>query len=345
MKLGIIGKVGAGRRTIFQALTRLEIDGAQQFESQVGTVTVPDERVETLSRLYHPKKTTYAQVAYLLPARLSGEATEEAKMQTMWNQVRECDALIEVVRNFSLYGEDLPQPADDFSSIDQELILSDLMAVEKRLERIARDRQRGKASLAEEQALLERCREALESEQPLRRFTDLAAAPALRGFAFLSAKPMLVLISNPEEEEAAPEVLGLTDSQNCIAIRGLLEKELAQMAAEDAVEYQAAFGIQKPAAERVIRHSYDLLGLISFFTVGDDEVKAWTIRSGTPAAEAAGVIHTDLQKGFIRAEVLAYADLMSAGSYAEARKQGTVRLEGKTYTVQDGDLMQIRFNV
>jgi GTP-binding protein YchF len=345
MKLGIIGKAGAGRRTIFQALTRLEIDGAQLFESQVGTVSVPDERLAALSRIYRPKKTTYAQVAYFLPARLSGEATESAKMQNMWNQVRECDALIEVVRNFSLYGDDPPQPAEDFISMDQELILSDLMAVEKRLERIAKDRQRGKASLAEEQALLDRCREVLENEQPLRLFDDLATAPALRGFAFLSAKPMLVLISNPEEEEAAPEVPGLTDSLNCIVIRGLIEKELAQMAPEDAAEYQAVFGIEQPAAERVIRRSYDLLGLISFFTVGEDEVKAWTIRSGTPAAEAAGVIHSDMQKGFIRAEVLAYGDLMAAGRYAEARKQGTVRLEGKTYVVQDGDLMQIRFNV
>jgi ribosome-binding ATPase len=167
----------------------------------------------------------------------------------------------------------------------------------------------------------------------------------LRGFAFLSAKPMLVLFNNEDDKEEIPDIKGLTDKEDCMVIRAKLEQELAQMSKEEAEEFLSEFGIAASAKDRVISKSYELMGLISFFTVGDDEVRAWTIKKATQAIDAAEVIHTDLKKGFIRAEVVSYNDFMAAGSMAEARKHGTVRLEGKTYVVSDGDIINVRFNV
>jgi ribosome-binding ATPase YchF (GTP1/OBG family) len=198
---------------------------------------------------------------------------------------------------------------------------------------------------AEEQALLIDCRRNLENEIPLRRMADLAAARQLRGFALLSAKPMLVLFNNDEEDERPPQISQLTDTEDCLVIRAKLEHELAQMPPEDAAAFLSEFNISESATDRVIQKSYEILGLISFFTVGKDEVRAWTIKKATQAVDAAEAVHSDMKKGFIRAEVLAYGDLMEAGSYAEARKKGTVRLEGKTYEVKDGDIINFRFNV
>ena len=229
--------------------------------------------------------------------------------------------------------------------MSQELILADMVVVEKRLERIEHDHARGKKMDPEEHTLLIRCRESLESEIPLRKVADLAEAHKLRGFAFLSAKPLLVLFNNDDDDDRLPPVGDLIESEDCLVIRGKLEQELSQMSAEDAAEFLSEFSISESATDRVIRKSYELLGLISFFTVGEDEVRAWTIKKGTAAVDAAGTIHSDMQKGFIRAEVLAYDDLMDAGTHAAARKKGTVRLEGKTYEVKDGDLINFRFNV
>jgi hypothetical protein len=204
---------------------------------------------------------------------------------------------------------------------------------------------RGKKQNAEEQPLLVECKALLEAETPLRRRPELAAAKALRGFAFLTAKPMLTVFNNEETEAGLPEGGADAAGDSCTALRGKIEQELARMSAEDAAEFLKEYGIADSAMDRMIRLSYEVLGLLSFFTVGEDEVRAWTIRRGTPAVEAAGVIHTDIQKGFIRAEVIAYDDLMAAGSTAEARKRGTFRLEGKTYEVADGDIINFRFNV
>jgi ribosome-binding ATPase YchF (GTP1/OBG family) len=253
--------------------------------------------------------------------------------------------LIHVVRNFPVYGMADPDPMADAAELDQELILGDLVVVEKRLERLANDRQRGKAVDAEETNLLIGCKDALEAETPLRHYLDFASAPQLRGFAFMSAKPKLLLFNNDDEDADLPVSAQAAERESCQVIRAKLEQEIAQMSAEEAAEFLAEFNIAESALDRVINATYDLLGLVSFFTVGDDEVKAWTVRRGTAALEAAGVIHSDIQKGFIRAEVLAYDDLMAAGTYAEARKRGTVRLEGKTYGIQDGDIVHFRFNV
>ncbi len=343
MKSGIIGLPGAGKTTVFEALTQSPPDPARRGEDRIGTVRVPDPRVDALSDMYRPKKTTFAQVEYFLPGVLA-RAREGKGEQNIWNAVRDCDALIHAVRNFRAYGLPEPSPAEDIAALDQDLMLSDLVVVEKRLERIGNDRQRGKAVDGEEFSLLTACREALEAETPLRHLPDLAAAPPLRGFALMSAKPMLILFNNEDEDEALPEAAAVS-GEACQVIRAKLEQEIGQMSPGEAEEFLAEFHIAESALDRVIKATYDLMGLVSFFTVGDDEVKAWTVRRGTAALEAAGVIHSDIQKGFIRAEILAYDDLVAAGSYAEARKRGTVRLEGKTYGMQDGDLANFRFNV
>jgi ribosome-binding ATPase YchF (GTP1/OBG family) len=253
--------------------------------------------------------------------------------------------LIHVVRNFSRYGLAEPTPLEDVNHVDQELILTDFIVAEKRLERLNLDQKRGRKGDPEELALLEACISTLEDNIPLRQRPELASAPQLRGFAFLSSKPMLVLFNNADEDNGLPDISGRGSNELRLAIRGKLEHELAQMSPEEAAEFLKEFDIATSAKDRIIAKSYELLGLISFFTVGEDEVKAWTIRKHTAAIDAAEAIHTDLKKGFIRAEVLAYDDLMTAGAYAAARKLGTVRLEGKDYEVQDGDILHVRFNV
>lgn len=344
MKLGLIGMPGAGKTTLFEALTRTRLDASQRKESRIGTVRVPDGRVDRLSAIYRPRKTIYTQVAYLLPAP-AGQAQEKAREQSIWTQVRECDALLHVIRNFRGPDGRAPSLTSDFQAIDQELMLSDLVVVEKRLERLALDQKRGKKPDPEELALLEECAEHLNQETPLRRYSELAGTRLLKGYALLSAKPCLVLFNNEDEDESLLAPGPWSEGERCLAIRGKVEQDLGQMTADEAGEFMAAFGIRDSAMDRVIHASYALLGLISFFTVGEDEVRAWTIPKGTAAVDAAEVIHSDIKKGFIRAEVLAYEDLLAAGSYAEARKQAKMRLEGKTYGVRDGEIVHFRFNV
>lgn len=344
MKLGIIGLARSGKTTVFEALTAgIAADGSRH-ESRIGTITVPDRRVEILSQIYTPRKTIFAQVAYFLPGK--GDSSPAAKNHpSVWTQVRDCDALIHVVRNFSGYGLDPSTPRADILAIDQELIFSDMVAVEKRLERLALDARRGKKPNPEEIVLLGRCKTHLDNEMPLRRFADIAAAKLLRGFAFLSAKPLLILFNNPDENDHPPDTGSLVQGETVMVIRAKLERELARMPQQEAHDFLAEFNISASATDRVVQRSYNLMGLISFFTVGEDEVRAWTIGRGTDAVEAAEVIHSDIKKGFIRAEVLAYDDLIEAGTYAEARKKGLVRLEGRSYTVRDGDIINFRFNV
>lgn len=342
MRLGIMGLPQSGKATVFEALTQQVGDGAAAMESRIGTIRVPDERIDILSEMYQPKKTIYAQVEYFLPGKVD-PAT--GKQQSPWTRVRDCDALIHVVRNFKLYGQEDPDIWADVQALDQELIISDLVVAEKRVERLALDQKRGHKPDPEEVTLLEQCLEHLNNEIPLRRFPELATAKSLRGYAFLSAKPLLVLLNNLDEDDAMADLPEGMKNETCLLIRAKLEQELAQMTAEEAAEFLAEFNISESATDRVLKSSYALQGLISFFTVGEDEVRAWTIVRDTIALDAAEVIHSDIKKGFIRAEVLAYDDLMAAGSYAEARKQGTVRLEGKTYVIKDGDIAHFRFNV
>lgn len=342
MKIGIIGLPGSGKTTIFEALTH-NITG-HKGETLISTIKVPDKRVDILSDMYKPKKTIYAQVVYFLPG-FQEHSKETAKEYNIWNKVRDCDALIHVVRNFGGYGFEPPDLYNDFFNFEQEMILADLVVVEKRLERIELEKQRHGKIDQEEFALLIECRKNLENEIPLRKSPDFVSAPALKGFAFVSAKPMLVLFNNEDDDDSLPDLKDITSRESCMIIRGKLEQELAQMSDEEAEDFLSEFNITASAMDRVISQSYEVQSLISFFTVVKDEVKAWTIKKGAFALDAAGTIHTDMKKGFIRAEVVSFKDLIDAGTYHEARKKGAVRLEGKTYEVRDGDIINFRFNV
>ena len=348
MRLGIIGLSQAGKTTIFEALTGARGETPQQktgrSDQRIGTVRVADDRVDFLSELYRPKKTTYAQVEYLLPSDVGGPSAAKSE-SALWNQVRSCDALIHVVRNFEGTLGISPSPEKDFRTLEEEMIIYDLAVVEKKMERLELDAKRGKKADDEVPELMEACRKLLEDNRSLRLDEELASAPALRGFTFLSAKPQLVIVNNDDEDASMPEWGVPPERTELLVVRGGLEKEIATLSPEDAEEFMAAYDIQTSALDRVIRSSYEILNLISFFTVGEDEVKAWTIPRDTPALEAAGTIHSDIQQGFIRAEVLAFEELKRLGSFQEAKKAGQVRLEGKEYVVQDGDIAHFRFNV
>jgi GTP-binding protein YchF len=340
MKLAIIGRPQSGRSTIFAALS-----GARGEESskdqRLSTIKVMDERLDFLSRIYKPKKTTYARVEYLLPSETQVGESENA----VWNQARICDALIHVLRNFTDAMGNAPDPKSDFHRLEDEMILNDLVVVDKRIERIELDHKRGKTSDENEYPLLKSCKKLLENGKPLRMSPELANSPLLKGFTFLSAKPQLVIINNDDDNESLPLWESSPEKIELAMARGRLEMEIASMSPEEAKEFLTEYHIEKSALDRVIASSYKTLNLISFFTGGDEEVKAWTIIRGTKALEAAGEVHTDMQKGFIRAEVLAYNDLHEYGSIKDARGAGRVRLEGKEYIVQDGDIINFRFNV
>jgi GTP-binding protein YchF len=344
MKLGIIGCPGSGKTTVFEALTRSLSVMTAKAEPRIGTLQVPDYRVDVLSRMYQPRKTIYAQIEYLLPGK-SPAKKDAGKEQTAWSQVRDCDAIILVIRNITGIAGDSPQLVSDFLKINQELMISDMVVVEKRLERLENDKKRGKKIDTDELSLITQCLKHLENEMPLRKIPVLAAAPGLRGFAFMSAKPMMVLFNNTDDDDVMPDIPNITTMEHCMIIKAKLEQELNRMSEDEAREFLTEFNITASATDRVIQMSYSLLGLMSFFTVGEDEVRAWTIHKGTSALDAAEVIHSDIKKGFIRAEIIAYNDLMDAGNQAEARKRGTFRLEGKSYEVQDGDIINFRFNI
>ncbi len=240
-------------------------------------------------------------------------------------KVRETEVLLLVLRNFPQEGAEAPQPAKEIADLESELIISDYLVVEKRLERLAEEVKRGKKNDPEELELLNRAKEELEAGRPLRRDPVFAQSPKLRGFAFLSAKPLLAVVNNADD---AGQVVDLGGDWPQVVVRGRLEEELAAMEPEDAAEFLADYGLSESAAARLIGEVYSLMGLISFFTVGEDECRAWTIKKGETALEAAGAIHSDIQKGFIRAEVVAYEDFAAAGSMNEAKKKGSFRLEG-----------------
>jgi len=347
MKIGIIGLPQGGKSTIFAALTGArgaEGDHSSRKDLRIAAVTVFDDRIDFLSRMYQPKKTIYAKIEYLLPPE-AGPAGGAGSEGAVWNQIRTCDALLHVVRNFEGTLGTPPTPEPDFKKLEEEMILNDLVVVEKRMERIELDRKRGKLPDGEEASLLQSCRQVLEQGMPIRSDSALAAAPLLKGFTFLSAKPMLILINNDDEDEAPPAWDRRPEGVDLFVVRGGLEKEIASLSPEEATEFLEAYHIQESALDRVIRHSFHILNRISFFTVGPDEVRAWPIPAGTPALEAAGSVHSDIQQGFIRAEVVAYEDLKNHGGFNEAKKAGLVRLEGKGYEVKDGDIITFRFNV
>ncbi len=356
MRLGIIGLPQTGKTTLFNALTR----GSQptgtasgKIEMHTAVVDVPDARVDVLSNMFKPKKTIYAKVTYVDIAGLDGSNTKGEISGNLLNQLAQMDGFIHVARAFE--DDNVPHvretidPLRDIQAMDSELVLNDLISTERKIEHLAEEKKKGagrdKSLIERESVLFNRLHEALSKEIPLRDVEISAEEDKLlSGFGFLSRKPMLVVL-NLAEGQAAPQVdYGHKHSQ-VVALQGKLEMDIAQLSEDEAKEFLTEYGIEEPSLNRMIRYSYDLLGLESFFTVGPDEVRAWTVRRGATAPEAAGEIHTDLQKGFIRAEVIAYNDLMATGGMTEAKAKGKYRLEGKEYIVQDGDILNIRFNI
>lgn len=334
---------------MFAALTgaRGEKGGTDSFQkgARLATITVADDRIDFLADMYAPEKTTYAKIEYLLPSEVGRGASGSASEGEFWGQVRTCDALVQVVRNFEGPVGSPPTPDVDFSKLEQEMIFHDLMVVEKRMERIDLDQKRGKKPSPEEPPLLQSCRQLLEKGLPLRHSPELASDPLLKGFTFLSAKPRLVVVNNEDETEEMPAWAQRPEGMELIVVRGKLEMDIAEMSPEESEEFLEVYHITESALDRVISSSFRILDRICFFTVGSDEVKAWPIRSGTPALEAAGAVHSDIQQGFIRAEVVSFEDLKAQGSFKAAKKAGLVRLEGKEYPVEDGDIINFRFNV
>lgn len=362
MQIGIVGLPNSTKTTLFNALTRSQAQTSAystgQVETNTAVVQVPDPRVDRLSAMFNPRKTTRARIQYNDIAGLKvGIGKEGGLSGPLLNAIAQNDALLHVVRAFEDEGIPHPvgsvDPARDLAALDFEFLFSDLSVVERRMERLARDLDK-RGSYPQRQAdqeefdLLMRIKENLEQEIPI---CDLDLTPEeqkrLRGYQPLTFKPVLVVLNVGDEGSDIPaDYVDYRHRHTAVlCLRGGLEMEIAQLEGEEVGLFLAEYGIQEPGLNRMIRLSYELLGLHSFFTVGEDEVRAWTISQGATAVEAAGVIHSDLARGFIRAEVVGYDDLIAAGSLAQARKLGRVRLEGRDYVVQDGDVLTIRFAV
>ncbi len=352
MQLGLVGLPQSGKTTVFNALTGsdypLTMTGAR-FEVHTAVVDVPDPRVDALAERFRSRKRTYAKVTYADIAGLSGEPGGELP-GPLRNLLGQMDALVHVVRAFDNPQVPHPagqvEPARDMAALEQELLLHDLLTVERRLARLAEERQKGarpKAEIAREQALFERLHAALSEGQPLRALALTADEERLlAGFGLLTRKPMLIVLNIGDEDEPPP-LPEAGPGTRVVALRGRLEMELSQMDPEDAAYFREEYGLTESALEHVVRASYALLDRITFYTVGEKEARAWPLRRGSTALDAAAAIHTDLARGFIRAEVIAFEELMAVGDWAQARAAGKIRLEGKDYVVRDGDVMIIRF--
>jgi ribosome-binding ATPase len=358
LRAALIGLPSSGKTTLFQLMTSIHDTPRGKGDVNIGISKVPDDRLDKLTAMYNPRKRVPATVEFtdIVVTRGGVQALVDVA------GYKNADALVHVVRAFRDPAVAHPagsiDPARDAQTMEDELILADLDVAERRLERIEKDLKKGKsAELQKERDLVQRCREALEHGTPLRAL-QLAGddLKMLRGFQFLSAKPLLLVINLDENDVAevgadvarAAERTGLRSllahaSTRAIALCASIELEISQLAADDAKAFLADLGLNESGLDRVIRTSYDLLGYVSFFTVGEDECRAWSIARGTPAQLAAGEIHTDIQRGFIRAEVVAYDALVARGSMAACREHGEVRLEGKDYIVQDGDIINFRF--
>ena len=362
MQIGIVGLPNSTKTTIFNALTKSQADTAAystgQVETNTAIVEVPDRRIDRLSEMFQPLKTTYARIQYNDVAGLRvGIGQEGGLSGQLLNAIAQNDALLYVVRAFK--DEQIPHPegsvhpARDLAALDFEFLFSDLSIVERRMERLARDLSRNKKDSEQQKNrdefdLLLRIKENLEQEIPIR---DIPLTPEeekrMRGYQFLTEKPALIVLNVGDDGSDDPNDYPRYAHRKSatICLRGGLEMEIAQLDPEEVGVFLDEYSIEEPGLNRMIRLSYDLLGLHAFFTVGKDEVRAWTVAQGAKGVEAAGVIHSDLARGFIRAEVVSYDDLIATGSLVEARKGGKLRLEGRDYVVQDGDVMNILFNV
>ncbi len=344
MKAGLVGYAQSGKTTLFNALTGQHRTGAGRPQVNLGAIKVPDPRVDALSAIFKPKKTTYAEMRFVdVPGPAGkGSGLDDDSLRAL----TEVDAFCLVVRGFAAADGTAAGPERELRDFDAELVLHDLAIVEKRLDRIRREHGGGSAEHHE----LERLHPHLEKGLPLRSMSwSEAEEKELGHFAFLSRRPLLVVVNVAEEAAAAPTPPGMEPaarerSAEVLSLCAAVEAEIAQLAPAEQPEFLASLGLAEPARARFIRAAYHLLDLVSFFTVGEDEVRAWPIHRGDRAPRAAGRIHSDLERGFIRAEVTHYGDFMALGSEAKARQEGKLRLEGKEYVVKDGDILNIRFS-
>ncbi len=343
MRLALCGLAGAGKTTLMRALAgRKVVAGRGREAADQALLNVPEPRLDRLYRLYQPQRKVYAQITVIDPPPPAAKPDDPATK--LPPQLHQAEGLIEVVRNFDA-GLGPPRPAADHQSFHQELLLSDLITVERRLERIAAERQRGRDIDQEEVSLLEKCRAHLEDEQPLRLLAEVAGHAKLRGFGLLTAKPVVVVVNNAEDDPALPELDLAPGVSQVLVVRAGIEAELAELEPEARAEFMADLGLETSALDRLIAAAYRALEVVTFFTVGQDEVRAWTVRAGTPAPQAAGVIHSDMERGFIRAEVMPVDKLLELGSEAAVKKAGLLKLVGRDYLVQDGDVFHVRFSV
>jgi GTP-binding protein YchF len=352
MQTGIIGLPQTGKTTLFRILTKANIEGKSGQATHVGVAKVPEPRLKQLATLYNPKKITYATVQYVDLGGMQKERNRDALAS-----LRDVDTIAHVLRVFDdpsvPHSEGSIDPVRDATNLELELILADHDQVSRRLERVDKDlKKKSEPILLSEKAVLEKCKAHLEAEKPLRELTLTAEErKPIGGFLFLSQRPMLFVLNLGDDEAAdldtAIERHKLSALQGrpntaVVAICGRLEAELAEMEEKEADEMLASYGLKEPGLNRLIRATYDLMGLISFFTAGEPEVRAWTIHKGSSAVKAAGAIHSDIEKGFIRAEVVRWDDLLAAGSLAAAKEKAQVRLEGREYIVQEGDVILFR---
>ncbi|HOZ49425.1 MAG TPA: redox-regulated ATPase YchF [Candidatus Hydrogenedentes bacterium] len=352
MKLGIVGYARSGKTTIFNALTgsQAEVGAFGSREANVAVVKVPDERLERLAEIHKPKKVTHAEFQFMdiAPNEVAGD--DKALDSAALTLLKNVDSLVHVVRAFKndnvLHPLISVDPVRDCRTLEEELQLADLIIIEKRIERLEKENRKDN-----EYAVLKRCREHIESGASLRTLELSGAEEAeIAGFTFLSQKPLMLLGNYGEEAIGREDPSGLVAyaAENGFALIDLcgeMEMEIAELPEEERAGFRQELGLGEESRTAFLQKAYAMLGLVSFLTAGEPEVRAWTIRQGTKAVDAAGVIHSDIKRGFIRAEVVHYDDFMRAGSMAKAKEAGTHRLEGKEYIVRDGDIILFRFNV
>jgi GTP-binding protein YchF len=344
MKIGLVGLPGSGKSTVFAALTGLAVEtgyGASNKQN-IGTVKVPDPRVDALSTLFDPKKTTYAEIVFTDLGGGGGVGIDRATL----NAMREVDALCQVVRAFPDAGGGAPNPLGEIVDLETEAILADLEIAERRVQRLTKDR-----SNPRELAVLERIQAHLESEKPVRSLAlEDADLKLMSGYRFLSQKPLLLVLNVPEDQVSAPVPAAIEQAARerglgLVVLSAQIEMDIAQMPAEEQSTFLESLGLREPAKNRFVRAAYQLLDLVSMLTAGPDECRAWPVPRNSKAPRAAGKIHSDIERGFIRAEVVPWQALVELGSEAKCREAGKLRVEGKEYVIQDGDVVHFRFNV
>ena len=343
MKIGLVGYPGSGKSAVFGALTGMSVEtGFGAHRENVGVVKVPDPRVDALGALYAPKKTTYAEITF---DDLAGGHREGIDRKAL-NAMRGADALCQVLRAFPDAAGDPGEPVGEMTGLETETLLADLEVVEARVARLHRDR-----SNPNELALLQRIQAALEKEQPARglALTD-EERKVLSGYSLLTLKPLLLVLNAAEDEVARPPAPALAEAASerdlgLLVLSAAVEMEIAQMEPADQQEFAQSLGLSEPARHRFIRAAFELIDLISMLTATREECRAWPIPRGTPAPRAAGKVHSDMERGFIRAEVMRWDDLVELGSEAKCKEHGKLRVEGRSYVIQDGDVVHVLFNV